>query len=151
MKTEQQIKNLEEALYVMWPSVPEANVAVALKYWQEKPWTEHCTADTKATCGTIACFGGWVALYPYFQAQGVFPNPVNGAPMMPPLAGSEVAEFLFGDADLFRTRGAHRADSGFFGTDHELVTNRLKYALSHKEESDNRNATTTYIHATHHN
>jgi len=38
---------------------------------------------------------------------------------------------LFGDEDMFRSRGSHPADEGFTGSDHALVMNRIRWALEH--------------------
>lgn len=119
MKTEQQMKNLREAL-VWWQTVPEANVATNLRSYTEG---NHNRTD----CGTVACFGGWCARWPGLVAQGLRLDslgcPAGNAPQQ--------AETLFGDADMWRARSSHRADQHFQGSDHALVTNRIRWALEH--------------------
>ena len=90
--------NALEALNVMWPSVPVKNVAPSLYFWRDGRTNE-------VDCGTVACFGGWCALYPKFREQGVAAL-LYGTPVL--LIGGEVregphgvAEFLFGDASIF--------------------------------------------------
>jgi hypothetical protein len=100
----------------MWATVPVENVQ--LNNWQ--------TTDVVDTpnCGTIACFGGWCALYPAFRAKGVYVGPSMGMPEIDNgtriIIGTGVAQELFGDYDLFSC--ARGLDSG---TDHEIVSRRL--------------------------
>lgn len=117
MNKDQQIANLKYALEVMWPKVDPATVLL-----------------TEWRCGTYACFGGHVAVDPYFKALGVWPGHV-GAPYMdlgPDQIGPErVGKRLFDDEDIFRSRFFHPADphreSGM--PDHEIVRRRLEHAL----------------------
>ena len=53
-------------------------------------------------CGSAACFGGWVAVHPFFQAQGVKQDKEDGAPRMrrAPYA-QQVSNRLFGCDSLF--------------------------------------------------
>lgn len=123
-KTPQQIANLREALEVWWPSVPEANVADRLRFYTKDE-------SDRTDCCTVACFGGWAARWPGLIAQGLGVSecgyPVLGAEVFGPF----IADALFGDISLFKARGSHEADEDFTGTDHELVTNRLRWALEH--------------------
>jgi hypothetical protein len=112
-KTEQQMQNLREAL-VWWQTVPEANVYPGLLNWSKDDSTE-------TNCGTVACFGGWCARWPGLVAQGLNLQ-ANGSP-----DGSSYR--LFGDTSIWCTRGHHFADTTFVGTDHALVTNRIRWAL----------------------
>lgn len=123
--TQKQRDNLLEALNVMWPSVPPENVFPALAAFRSGD-----KFKAKPTCGTVACFGGWCAWWPSFRAQGVRVNPDNvGAPMMGnSYWAAEVAEKLFGDYGLFMSRLDHES-----GTDHEVVTARLKKLLANSE------------------
>lgn len=118
--TQQQRDNALEALNVMWPSVPSKNVVRGLQTWREDD--EGAAPD----CGTVACFGGWCAWWPTFRRQGVRTNSY-GAPTHRRLL--DVSEFLFGDGDLFNVRSFHRADWIFNGTDHALVSNRLRWLI----------------------
>lgn len=126
-KTEQQLQNLREAL-VWWATVPEANVYPNLG-WFSKGRSEEEYLGTD--CNTVACFGGWCARWPALRAQGVFLSK-SGAPRMQGLGAAPfVADRLFGDASLFDSRMGHQADWDFAGSDHSLVTNRIRWALEH--------------------
>lgn len=127
--TQQQRDNALEALNVMWPSIPEENVFRRLDDWRGYD-------DGGApTCGTIACFGGWSECYPPFREQ-------LGLPLEPSddwWNGWQTAE-LYGPYlmeprinSLFNVRGGHIADAGFEGSDHALVTNRLKWLIDNTE------------------
>jgi hypothetical protein len=124
--TQQQRINLLEALNVMWPSVPQENVSYNLAAWRKDKGDHAGTARTlkiPPTCGTVACFGGWCAWWPAFREQGVSADS-DGVPNVS-------SEELFGAPDLFTPHGNHPADIGFDGSDHELVSNRLRYVLRH--------------------
>lgn len=55
----------------------------------------------KQTCGSAACFGGYVAIHPYFKKQGVSKD-ADGAPKMRGIPwAADVAARLFGDETLF--------------------------------------------------
>lgn len=119
MKTEQQMQNLREAL-IWWQTVPEANVSPNLSRYTDG---DHNRTD----CGTVACFGGWCARWPGLVDQGLRLNawgcPAGNTPKQ--------AKKLFGDADIWSARWSHRADGFFEGSDHALVTNRIRWALEH--------------------
>lgn len=124
--TPQQRENALEALNVMWPSVPPENVYPSLLAWRNSPYRE------APHCGTLACFGGWSEWWPPFRAQlGL--NPGEGTSSWPRLAR------LFGPPGhkhidwLFNATGGHPADRGFEGTDHELVSNRLRRLIANSE------------------
>jgi hypothetical protein len=124
--TQKQRDNLLEALNVMWPSVPEANVSVCLRDWRRG------AADGPPDCGTVACFGGWTEAWPPFRAQ-IAPRPPRWDFDWHDLSA------LYGPPDLsaiqylFTVRGFHVADADFSGTDHALVTNRLNWLLANSE------------------
>jgi hypothetical protein len=114
-KTAQQIKNLEDAL-VWWQTVPEANVYRGLAWYT--------VGDTSETsCKTVACFGGWCARWPGLIAQGLSLDK-RGSPRGPGPSD------LFGEKVLWSSRGSCAADAGFTGSDHALVTNRIRWALA---------------------
>ena len=117
--------NALEARDVMWPSVPAENVTSLLSQWRLD------AADEAPTCGTVACFGGWCAWWPHFQAQGIQSDHLTGAPRLNGEWGTSMlaSERLFGDSTLFLRRNDHSADAGFIGTDHELVTHRLNWLI----------------------
>lgn len=117
-------KQRDNALYardVMWPSIKPENVSRRLMEWR---------------CGAAACFGGWVAMYPFFKAQGIFPS-CEGAPLL--AAKSDRVDgqyFLFGIDTIFGPRNGIM-DGLVFGdkrvkediTDHQLVTRRLDWLI----------------------
>lgn len=121
--TAQQRANAIEARDVMWPSVPAENVAHSLYTWRvgEK-------GNDTPTCGSVACFGGWCAWWPSFQAQGVTAT-WTGAPQLRDKQGAAVGKTLFGEDSMFSVRGIHTADRNFRGTSHELVTKRLNWLI----------------------
>ena len=123
--TDQQIKNIEEAI-VMWATIPPENVYPGLDDWRD--FSKEIHAD-KVTCNTIACFGGWCCHWPAFKAQGLKAER-DGRPRLLDLSGSSVADWLFGDIDMFLPRGCHPADkNSLLVNDHTVVMNRLKTLL----------------------
>lgn len=116
------MQNLRDAL-VWWQTVPEANVVPRLRWYTEG---DHDHTD----CKTVACFGGWCARWPGLRAQGLGLDN-GGGPTSVHGGGPDSASWFFGDQDLWRTRFSHESDSGFTGTDHALVTNRIRWALEH--------------------
>lgn len=71
------ISNLKVAR-ARWLTIPPANVYPDLSGWNA---AKH-PVDYVPTCGSVACFGGWVALMPEFNALGVYPDTGNGAPLI---------------------------------------------------------------------
>ena len=65
------LKNVVEA-EARWREVPAANVVERLEVWRAD-W-ESRDSVLPVSCGTVACFGGWVAVMPYFMSLGVYPN-----------------------------------------------------------------------------
>jgi len=127
--TQQQRDNLLDALNVMWPSVPPANVYTKLDRFVDKGY------DGQLHCGSIACFGGWCAAWPGFKNQGTSLTS-GGVPIYSNGFirgwGTEVANRLFGHG-VFSVRNDHPADEGFKGNDHKLVTHRLQWLLKNSE------------------
>jgi len=131
-QTTRQRANTIEALEVMWPSVPPENVCEGLKWWRKGKPTRR-----PPTCETVACFGGWCAWWPAFKAQGVQANEF-GAPCITNARdvcyqASAVFIKLFGDYDICAPVGNFECEMDFKGTDHELVTHRLKRLLENSE------------------
>ncbi|QFZ84557.1 hypothetical protein GFK26_18180 [Variovorax paradoxus] len=126
--TPQQRANALEALNVMWPSVPPENVFPALRDWRGAG-EEFAVPPS---CGTLACFGGWAEWWPEFRRQAGL------APDTGTMTWGDVVE-LFGpprhsQMDILPAmRGGHPADEGFTGTDHELVSNRLRWIIQNSE------------------
>jgi hypothetical protein len=117
IKLHQQLENVILA-QEMWATIPKKNVY--LNAWQQAK-----IVDTPS-CGTIACFGGWCALYPAFRAKGVYIDPLGGMPMLDKedntLVAEEVARELFGDYDLFD----HAYNSINTNNHHGEVSRRLR-------------------------
>lgn len=125
--TQQQRDNAIDALENMWPSVPPKNVYPSLRGWRAEG--EVGPPD----CGTVACFGGWCAWWPNFVRQGIFPS-YAGMPLIKKRsAGICAAEELFGISAMFEPRDATLLDWIVAGTDHELVTHRLKWLIANSE------------------
>lgn len=118
----------------MWPAVPPDRVVHELNVFRARlnngdpsDYTI-VSARHKVDCKTVACFGGWLALNPYFQSLGVTPDTV-GAPYMSDRACrwssrnsiEAVSKKLFGAFDLFAMRRPKER-----GTDHEVVMKRIK-------------------------
>lgn len=150
MKTEQQICNINDALHNMWPSVKPEQVSQNLGLWRSKKCgDEEEEIDSveaytiPPACGTMACFGGHCAWWPAFRAQGVQvgtwgqPKLRATSELCPGGGAGVAAELLFGDELMFKTRWSHPADPAPGSeddetiSDHELVANRLRWALTH--------------------
>lgn len=121
--TATQYDNLKTALYEMWPSVPEKNVYPGLEFWTSEE-------NRQPDCKTLACFGGWCAVWPTFVNQGVLLAP-TGAPLMGYLWGSDVSKKLFGHTRLFDTMGYPET-----GNPHSVVLKRLQVALENSVIDD---------------
>lgn len=113
--TLKQLNNLTKAIQ-FWLKVPRTSVVNGLGCWRE-------TTDvtSRPTCGSSACFGGWLPHSPYFAKLGVKINTDSayskGTPVLfvadEILLGKDVALHLFGTRDLFATKG-------FFSQDYDL-------------------------------
>ncbi len=124
-QTPTQRANTLYALDVMWARVKDYQVTSGLSFWA-------------TPCSTTACFGGHVAMDPYFQAQGVSPALGSGAPIMtdPDMGACSISQHLFGDPSLFGPRGACDADPGPPASDHEVVRQRLQWLLANSGVAD---------------
>lgn len=118
--------NNSEIALKFWMTVPPENVASGLSFWS-------APGDG---CGTISCFGGWCPKIPEFKAMGLRTDGF-GAPKhsnMRLFKPSMIAEYLFGDEDMFAP--SHKYVESFGCdydktapkdcTDHELVQHRLE-------------------------
>jgi hypothetical protein len=76
-------------------------------------------------CGSAACFGGWVAVHPHFQAKGVFPDPEEGFPRIAySMNTTGLARALFGNEGMFQPA------TGFeVGKEKQVVLQRIEGAL----------------------
>lgn len=138
----------------MWPSVPPKRVVHRLQYFRAhlnngdpSDYTTDPEKIKEVDCKTIACFGGWVAVNPYFRSLGVYPDK-EGTPCMAlaplrrrvggtgvPVSAGRVSEELFGDYNLFNSRDSYYERSG---SDHAVVMRRIKKLIagtyvSHRE------------------
>lgn len=131
--TPQQRANALEALNVFWPSVKPEQVADRLRFWREDEDEQVDYLDQPPGCGTVACFGGWLEWHTPFRAQlGLAPD--KGEADFEDLCGlfgtSGSSEWL----NIFAERGRlFPADEGFDGTDHELVSHRLRWLIENSE------------------
>jgi hypothetical protein len=114
---DQQMRNTLLAL-TNWHDVKPASVN--LEHWR---------------CGTHACFGGHLARWPEFKKLGVRRQGPSGAPYMRDDPNANVANYLFGDRQLFYVRGSYGddrdsfkrdADGNYEISDYQLVVNRLE-------------------------
>ena len=120
----------------MWLTVPEANVVPRLATWNY--YHDAKIKRPKApTCKTIACFGGWCAWWPAFQAQGIKADPV-GMPVIHENEDQSVCFTLFGVYRLFISRGRAEADESFKSrskqeyeeaSDWKIIMNRIDYLI----------------------
>jgi len=113
--------------YAIIEGIPEGNFH--LDTWR--------TRDEGASCGTIACAGGWLTLHPKFRELGLgvdsydFPNRFNNFPTFNGETHNKALARFFGitesDADdLFRQRTRYERE----GTDKELFLRRLRSFLA---------------------
>lgn len=80
------------------------NCKLALRLWKERVKPEQVTKGLNSwTCGTQACFGGWLATWPEFRALGIVPDG-QGAPIATEyettLASGSLSRILFGDRGM---------------------------------------------------
>ncbi|MFP3609250.1 hypothetical protein SB778_03935 [Paraburkholderia sp. SIMBA_050] len=112
--------------YAIVEGIPEENFL--LDTWRTK--------DQGASCGTIACAGGWLTLHPKFRELGLstdsydFPNRFNHFPTFRGETHNKALATFFciteDDADvLFRQRTRYERE----GTDKELFLRRLRSFL----------------------
>ncbi len=75
--------------------------AIDLDQWANE---EHVESQGH-TCGSVGCFGGWVAVHPHFKKQGVTADRYDGYPVMRGHTfPSNVSLELFGDWEMFGSR-----------------------------------------------
>ena len=149
---------LENTRYAkaMWKTVPEKNVDLGA--WRRRTeLSGDIVEDAMApvTCGTIACFGGWVAAMPRFVQMGVQRTSQGGPAIhissvphsLQLLRGlihkcpgklatyDRTSSALFGERQLFESGAMADYDEllfdrvrlkGEFYSDHEIVEHRLE-------------------------
>jgi hypothetical protein len=127
IKVTQQQKLNQLSAKEMWLTVPTENVSWNLGDWREDNHFNY--KNSPPSCGTIACFGGWCAWWPYFRAQGVGSNnrgvPDNGTSL-------SVPGDLFGCGFLGETAFYSRHPSEK-GTDWQVVMTRINRMLKNSE------------------
>jgi hypothetical protein len=125
--TAQIIKNLEVAIDVL-TSTPEEKIDLRL-FAQDTP------------CGTIACAIGTLAMYPYFQTQGVILTELPDDCYCVSINGGSISfegRFIFGEGNmirLFTVRGNGAWDDVLLAanpymTDKQLAIARLQRQLA---------------------
>ena len=126
----EQLRNCEIALFY-WKTVPRGNVIPNLKKWRSR------LTSTKHTCGTIACFGGWLPAMPEFATMGVKSSKFDGAPYIGDDEYSRIhfgtdnlADHLFGNHQMFNPAQT--------GGEHQTVTKRLEKQIDYLEKINSR-------------
>lgn len=76
--------------------LPKSAFAMNLGYYANTPMAER----GPHACGATACFGGWVAVHPHFQKQGVRPDDL-GAPTKGVSDVYDISHDLFGNGCMF--------------------------------------------------
>lgn len=117
------------------------NCLLALSLWAEVPPRKVVAGLSDWTCGTQACFGGHLATWPEFRAQGVCPT--DGSPELRQPGSAEVigyshavSKYLFGSFDLFHSAGHAAADDQLprNASAHRVVVNRLEHQIQRLQE-----------------
>lgn len=143
--TQQQFKNLEEAVK-FWLKVPRETVTTDLTTWRTPSRRCEINTTTKPTCGSPACFGGWLPYSPYFAELGVTPYSKSEAQpvirtnrIFLAYEGKSLARHLFGEFELFASKNYWDKDYHFIKelganySDWGLVLMRLAYVLENAE------------------
>ena len=144
--TQQQFTNLTEAVN-FWLKVPRNTVKSGLSAWRTTS-DENCEINTtkKPTCGSPACFGGWLPYSPYFAKLEVTPYSKSEAQpvirtgrVLLAYEGKSLARHLFGEFELFASKNYWDKDYRFIKelganySDWGLVLMRLAYVLENAE------------------
>jgi len=83
-------KRLIEAIQVL-KDVHEKNLAFNYSYWGRRDKDTISSEKVQHTCNTEACAGGYLALHPPFNAQGLVPLALNNlTPVLKYHTGCEV-------------------------------------------------------------
>jgi len=114
---QQHIDNTEAAISA-WATVPPETVMRRLKAYRVG-WRD----GNAPSCGSPACFGGWLPYFGWFAALGVIAT-ATGAPAFAGrlIRASDVSNELFGCCLLFEPRTRLDDEQA---TDHEVVMTRL--------------------------
>ncbi len=81
------------------------NLILAAWRWNETPAKKVVPGLRAWRCGTQACFGGHLATWPEFRAQGVHVVSFSHEPAIGLQLSDEVSEILFGAHTLFMPSG----------------------------------------------
>lgn len=137
-----QIKNLLVA-QAMIAELPDASLMPGLRDWANDELRYSCDAGKSPEpkrngmdCGAVGCFGGWVAVTPYFKKLGVECDS-DGSPTMKPgpndyqysyggrLYADGVSNKIFGQPGLFDSqRGTE-----YGKTPRQAINERIRNAL----------------------
>lgn len=133
-QVEKQIENLLQA-QAMMEDLPNSALVAGLFCWRANKRKDFDQYDEEIDdkqllhrCGSAACFGGWVAVHPYFRKLGVRPGK-SGEPAMEGMLVWDVAHDLFGDSNMFDANCG-----GGNGNDRAVVLQRIKNALADRLE-----------------
>jgi len=135
-KVERQIKNLLAAA-VMMQEITQDQLVPFLTYWRSDDGNniynrKVCSTEDlmNHTCGSAACFGGYVAVCPFFVKQGVRDG-YGGAPTMTGLnKAEEVSKHLFGDSHMFDPYfGDGETDGNGRGIEHQAIMCKIQNAM----------------------
>lgn len=143
--TQQQFTNLTEAVK-FWLKVPRETVTADLTTWRTPSTRCDINTTKKPTCGSPACFGGWLPYSPYFAKLGVTSaSKYSAQPVLKTgrifieYEGKSLARHLFGERELFASRRYWDEDNAFIKelganySDWGLVLMRLAYVLENAE------------------
>ena len=123
MSPQQQLANSKIALK-RWMEVPRKNVSPGLMHWTDN-------TDKAPDCGTVACFGGWLAVMPEFVAMGVS-RTRNGRPDGFGQANPAALSVLLFGKSMFSMTSLEEDDEAK-GNTHKVVQNRLKKNIKRLE------------------
>ncbi|VTU32076.1 hypothetical protein H4CHR_02937 [Variovorax sp. PBS-H4] len=101
------------------------NLRAALAMMMLKAEREVSLSTWGNDCGTLACFGGWLPYDEHFKALGVTTHPFNNAPHIDGVGRAfDVADYLFGDFDIFDHRTAREHELDWL-SDRDIVIRRI--------------------------
>ncbi len=106
-------------------NVAEETVRRDLKWWRGGDRAQYLE---QPSCGSPACFGGWLPFIPEFKAQGVTASPITGCPVLEGARWENVDLHLFGVGDLFAPQSTIDEAVGLAGK--ALILHRLDTALA---------------------
>jgi len=75
------MNNIDTAIKIM-KRARDAERGLDMNEWQSRAQGPHVRTEVAATCGTVCCFAGWVALSPEWQADPTRRVSLNGMPQI---------------------------------------------------------------------